>query len=52
MQGQLANETFWAGARVLARMGFTLEGWMLFPQLPELVDFAKAVPELTIIYAA
>ena len=30
-------------------MGFTLEGWMFFPQLPELVDFAKAVPDLTII---
>jgi predicted TIM-barrel fold metal-dependent hydrolase len=49
MQGQLSNETFRAGARVLARMGFSLEGWMFFPQLPELADFAKAVPELTII---
>jgi L-fuconolactonase len=49
MPGQLANETFRAGARVLARMGFTLEGWMFFPQLPELADFARAVPELTII---
>jgi len=48
-QGQLADETFRAGARVLARMGFTLEGWMFFPQLPELVDFANAIPELTII---
>jgi predicted TIM-barrel fold metal-dependent hydrolase len=49
MQGQLANASFRAGARVLARMGFTLEGWMFFPQLPELADFARAVPELTII---
>jgi predicted TIM-barrel fold metal-dependent hydrolase len=49
MQGQLSNETFRAGARVLARMGFSLEGWMFFPQLPELADFAKAVPELNII---
>ena len=49
MQGQLANDTFRAGARVLARMGLTLEGWMFFPQLPELADFAKAVPDLTII---
>jgi predicted TIM-barrel fold metal-dependent hydrolase len=49
MQGQLSNETFRAGARVLARLGFSLEGWMFFPQLPELADFAKAVPELTII---
>ena len=30
-------------------MGFSLEGWMYFPQLPELADFARAVPDLTII---
>lgn len=48
-QGQLASETFRAGARVLGRMGLSLEGWLYFPQLPELADFAKAVPELTII---
>ena len=48
-QGQLASDDFRAGARVLARMGFSLEGWLFFPQLTELADFAKAVPELTII---
>jgi predicted TIM-barrel fold metal-dependent hydrolase len=48
-QGQLASDNFRAGARVLARMGLSLEGWMYFPQLPELAAFAKAVPELTII---
>jgi predicted TIM-barrel fold metal-dependent hydrolase len=48
-EGQLANNDFRAGARVLARMGFSLEGWMFFPQLPELADFARAVPDLTII---
>jgi L-fuconolactonase len=48
-QGQLATDEFRAGARVLARMGFTLEGWLYHPQLPELAAFAKAVPELTII---
>ncbi|MBM3223708.1 MAG: amidohydrolase [Candidatus Tectomicrobia bacterium] len=46
---QLASDQFRAGARVLARMGLSLEGWMYFPQLPELADFAKAVPDLTII---
>jgi len=46
---QLGNGQFRAGARVLARMGLSLEGWMFFPQLPELADFAKAVPDLTII---
>jgi L-fuconolactonase len=49
MQGQLASDNFRAGARVLARMGLSLEGWLFFPQLPELADFAKAVPDLTII---
>src|SRR6266853_4493866 len=49
IQGQLGNEEFRAGARVLARMGLSLEGWMYFPQLPELADFAKAVPDLPII---
>ena len=48
-QGQLASEPFRAGARVLARKGLSLEGWLYFPQLPELADFARAVPELPII---
>ncbi len=47
--GQLASDEFRAGARVLSRMGLTLEGWLYFPQLPELADFAKAMPDLTII---
>jgi len=49
MQGQLANDSFRAGARILARRGLSLEGWLFFPQLPELAGFAKAVPDLTII---
>ena len=49
MQRQLASDNFRAGARVLSRMGLSLEGWMYFPQLPELADFAKAVPDLQII---
>ena len=48
-EGMLASDSFRTGARVLARMGFSLEGWMYFPQLPELADFARAVPDLTII---
>lgn len=47
--GQLASDQFRAGARVLARMGFSLEAWLYHPQLPELAAFAKAVPELTIV---
>ena len=49
MEGQLASDSYRAGARVLAGMGLTLEGWMFFPQMPELADFARAVPDLTII---
>jgi L-fuconolactonase len=49
MQGQLGSDLFRAGARVLAGMGLSLEGWMYFPQLSELADFARAVPDLTII---
>ena len=49
IEGQLGSDNFRAGARVLSRMGMSLEGWMYFPQLPELADFAKAFPDLTII---
>ncbi|MGE3273075.1 MAG: amidohydrolase [Chloroflexota bacterium] len=48
-EGQLGSDAFRAGARILAKMGFSLEGWLWFPQLPELADFAKAVPDLPII---
>jgi predicted TIM-barrel fold metal-dependent hydrolase len=49
MKGQLASDNFRTGARVLARLGLSLEGWLYFPQLPELADFARAVPNLPII---
>ena len=49
MEGQLGSDSFRAGAQVLARMGLSLEGWMFFPQMPELADFARAVPDLTIV---
>src|SRR5215475_11480714 len=49
IKGQLGSDPFRAGARVLAGMGLSLEAWLYFPQLPELADFARAVPDLTII---
>ena len=49
MQGQLASPEFRAGAKALARMGFSFDAWLFFPQLTELADFAQAVPNLTII---
>jgi predicted TIM-barrel fold metal-dependent hydrolase len=48
-QGILANSQFREGARVLARMGLSLDMMQAFPQMPEITDFAKAVPDLTII---
>jgi hypothetical protein len=49
IKGQLGSDAFRAGARVLARMGLSLEAWLYFPQLPELAAFAKAVPDLPIV---
>jgi predicted TIM-barrel fold metal-dependent hydrolase len=48
-QGILASDNFRKGAGVLARRGLTLDTILSFPQLPELADFANAVPDLTII---
>ena len=47
--GQMSSDNFRAGARLLAKMGLSLEGWMFFRQLPELAELAKATPDLTII---
>ena len=46
---QLLSKSFRTGAHVLADMELSLEGWMFFHQLPELADFAKSVPNLTIV---
>ena len=48
-QGLLASEKFREGARVLARRGLSLDITLYFPQLSELVDFANAIPDLTIV---
>ena len=47
--GIMANDSFRAGARVLARMGLSVDVMLSFPQLHELADFARAVPEVPII---
>lgn len=48
-RGLLANPNFRTGARILAGMGMSLENTLYFHQLPELVDFANAIPDLTIV---
>ena len=48
-EGQLLSPEFRAGAGVLAKKGLSFDAWLYFPQLPELADFARAVPDLRII---
>jgi predicted TIM-barrel fold metal-dependent hydrolase len=49
IQGALSTDGYRAGARILAKMGLTLDNSLYFHQLYELADFARAVPDLTII---
>jgi predicted TIM-barrel fold metal-dependent hydrolase len=48
-EGVLASADYRAGARMLARMDLSLDVGVCFPQLPELAEFARTVPGLTII---
>ncbi len=49
IQGCLADGGYREGARVLSGMGLCLETSMYFPQLPELAEFAKTLPDLNIV---
>jgi predicted TIM-barrel fold metal-dependent hydrolase len=46
---QMQTDQFRTGAKVLADMEMSLEGWMYHHQLTELADLASAIPDLTII---
>jgi predicted TIM-barrel fold metal-dependent hydrolase len=48
-EGILANSNFREGAKVLMQKGLSLDVMISFPQMPEVADFARAVPELPII---
>jgi predicted TIM-barrel fold metal-dependent hydrolase len=45
----LEDETFRIGVRRLGSLGLSFEVWLLEPQLPELIAFARALPEVQII---
>jgi L-fuconolactonase len=47
--GVLSLPEFRAGAKVVARMGLSLDPICCFPQLPEMVAFARAAPDLPIV---
>ena len=49
IRGALSTEGYRAGAKVLAGMGLVLENSLYFHQLSELAEFARAVPDLTIV---
>ena len=47
--GLLRNPAFREGFACLARYGLSFEAWLYHPQIPELIEFARAFPETTII---
>jgi L-fuconolactonase len=49
-RGLLRIPEFRAGARELARRGQVFEAWLYHPQIAELTDLARALPELTIVF--
>ena len=49
IKGALATDGYRAGAKVMEGMGLVLENSLYFHQLSELADFARSVPDLTIV---
>jgi predicted TIM-barrel fold metal-dependent hydrolase len=47
--GLLRDNTFRRGFACLKRHGLSFDAWLYHPQLPELVDLARAFPDVTII---
>ncbi len=47
--GLYASDAFRAGFRHLQPLGLSFDAWLLEPQLPELVDLARAFPGTTIV---
>lgn len=47
--GILADPRFHDGFRLLAPLGLSFDAWLFHPQIPELVELARAFPETRII---
>ncbi len=47
--GFYLSDGFRKGFKHLAPMGLTFDAWLLEPQLPEVIDLARAFPETTIV---
>ena len=48
-EGLLLDPWFRRGFETLTSMGLSFDVWTYFPQLPDLVDLARAYPEATIV---
>jgi predicted TIM-barrel fold metal-dependent hydrolase len=48
-EGTMSTDGYRAGARVLARLGHSLDAQVCFTQLSELAELARAIPDLTIV---
>jgi L-fuconolactonase len=48
-EGLLADPWFRRGFEALHQRGLTFDAWLYFPQLPDVVDLARAYPDATII---
>ncbi len=47
--GLYRDPTFRTGFKHLAPMGLSFDAWLLEPQLPDLIDLARAFPDTTIV---
>jgi len=48
-KGLYLEPKFREGFRHLAKMGLSFDAWLLEPQLPEVIDLARAFPDTTIV---
>jgi L-fuconolactonase len=47
--GLYLDQTFRDGFKHLHKLGLTFDAWLLEPQLPDLIDLARAFPDTTIV---
>jgi predicted TIM-barrel fold metal-dependent hydrolase len=47
--GMYLDKAFREGFAVLGKLGLSFDAWLLEPQLPDLIDLARAFPDTTII---
>lgn len=48
-EGAFARATFRAGFAHLGRLGLSFDAWVLEPQIPDVIDLARAFPEARIV---